>query len=536
MNKRFRILVAGMLKSTSLINRARYTKEKKVKNRAIGAMIGMFFLYAMMMGYFFASCIGLGVMGLQEAIPEMCAISVSAVAFLFSVFKVNGYLFNFKEYDMLMALPYSPSDIAAAKFLYMYIKSMPWYISLSGAMMISYGIFAKPSVTAYFLWIILTAVVPIIPTLCATLLGSLITAISTRFRKTNIVQTVLLLLVVAASIGSRFIMEAIFKNNDIEVLLGKLADNVDGVTGWYIPARWFSNAVREFNLLDALILVILSVLLFVAMFAVVGRYYRNINSALKSHATAKKYKMTRGKKNSVVNAIVFKEYRRMISSSNYIVNVCVGEFIAIVLGIAVLIAGFDKVIAVITENAPIQTEMLYPAIPMIVYFLVGMISSTTCSPSLEGKNYWIVQSLPISGKTLYLGKMKFNMLLMTPVSLFTTLCLCISAHTPILNAVLYMLQSFLLCCFATTWGCVCGLKFIKLKWENELEVIKQGAAVAVYMFPNMFINIGILVLVVFLGTKMNQNIVTLILMAIQLVLVIISYMIVMAMADKRIED
>ncbi len=109
-----------MLKSTSLINRARYTKEKKVKNRAIGAMIGMFFLYAMMMGYFFASCIGLGVMGLQETIPEMCAISVSAVAFLFSVFKVNGYLFNFKEYDMLMALPYSPSDIAAAKFLYMY--------------------------------------------------------------------------------------------------------------------------------------------------------------------------------------------------------------------------------------------------------------------------------------------------------------------------------------------------------------------------------------------------------------------------------
>ena len=100
------------------------------------------------------------------------------------------------------------------------------------------------------------------------------------------------------------------------------------------------------------------------------------------------------------------------------------------------------------------------------------------------------------------------MCLSVPFMELSILLLCISAKAPFLNTLLYMLLGFALCAFSTAWGCVCGIRHIKLEWENEIEVIKQGSAVAIYMLPNMFVVMGLTVLSVFLGTKLNHNLVT----------------------------
>ena len=50
-----------------------------------------------------------------------------------------------------------------------------------------------------------------------------------------------------------------------------------------------------------------------------------------------------------------------------------------------------------------------------------------------------------------------------------------------------------MCIFSTISGLRSGLKHRRLDWENEIEVIKQGAALAVYLFPNMFLTMGLCV-------------------------------------------
>ena len=220
----------------------------------------------------------------------------------------------------------------------------------------------------------------------------------------------------------------------------------------------------------------------------------------------------------------------MTGSPTYLVNGATGELLAVILGLATLLIGFDKIASTITQGAPIDASILHPAIPFIVYFLIGMIATTVCSPSLEGKNYWIVQSLPIEKKTLYQGKMLFNMELTVPFMAFTTLCLCISAKVSVLNTMLYMFLGFVLCAFSTAWGCVCGIRYMRLDWENEVEVIKQGSAVVIYMFPNMFAAMGLVVLAVYLGTRMNHSLLTLILIFIATALAAISYRIVMILS------
>ena len=532
MDKNSILLLKTLLLSTSSRNQYKYAKDKKKRRKIVLNTVGTGVLYAMLMAYSIVMCIGYGSIGLTGAVPVMCALVISVLAFFLTLFKTNGYLFNFKEYDMLMSLPFETRTVAGCKFLYMYVKSLPWYLSISFAMMIGYGYYARPAIYIYPLWILLSFFLPLIPMLAAAFLGFLIARISAGFKKTNIIQTVLTFLLIIFCFSLRFILEGIFRNDEVQSVLETTSDVTEKAGRYYLPAGWFSDAVVKADILSALLLIGLSSLLFLIVFHIVGRSYRNINSALKSHASARNYKMTRQKKRSVVTSIAFKEFRRLTGSTVYMTNAAMGELLAALLGIITLIAGFDRIINTVTQGAPLDSSILRPAIPYIVYFLIGMVATTTCSPSLEGKQYWILQSMPIEKKTVYQGKMLFNMVLAVPFMAFSTLCLCISAKVPLIESLLYLLLGFLLCAFSTAWGCVCGIRHMKLDWENEVEVIKQGAAVTVYMLPNMLVVMGLTVLVVVLGMRMDHRLLAAVLILITAGLAALSYRIVMRLAKQ----
>ena len=525
------VLLRTLLLSTSQRNKYKNTKDKKQKSKIIGTYVGLSLLYIMIMAYCILMCIGYGKIGITDAITTICALTVTVLAFVFTLFKTNGYLFNFKEYDMLMALPFEAKTIAAGKFLYMYLKSCPWYFSITISMMIGYGIYAKPNGIVYVVWMLLSIFIPIIPMLLASFIGFLIARISVNFKQKNIIQTILIFAFVMLCFASQYIIEAIAKNAN--EALGQISDMTQKIGKIYFPVGWFEQAVTNLGISDMLLLVGVTICLFEIVFLFVGKSYRKINSALMSHGASKSGKAKGSKKRSVINSIAYKEFKRFMGSTNYMVNVGLGEVFAFILGVVSLILGVDKVVSAITEGAPISAQMLYPAFPLIVYFLVGMVASTTCSPSLEGKNYWVIQSLPISKKTLYQGKMLFNMYLTVPFAIFATVCMCISAKAPVVNSILYIIEIVVLCAFSTTWGCVCGIKFRKLEWENELEVIKQGAAVAIYLFPNMFVTMGVVVLVVWLGLHMNSNLITLLVIAIAAIIAFLCYLKVLSYAKKE---
>jgi ABC-2 type transport system permease protein len=162
-----------------------------------------------------------------------------------------------------------------------------------------------------------------------------------------------------------------------------------------------------------------------------------------------------------------------------------------------------------------------------------MVATTAFTPSLEGKNYWIVKSLPIKSKDLYRGKMLFNMYLTIPFTLFATITISFSAKASLASTLLYMVLGIVLCAFSTTWGSVCGIKFMRLDWENEVEVIKQSAGVTLYLLPNMFVTMGLVVLVVVLGRIIGPNVITGIMIVIESVLAFICYIVAMKMVGKK---
>ncbi len=531
MNKNNLVLLKGLLLSTSQLNIYRHTTDKKKKGKIVGNIIGVSFLYLLLMVYCVLMCIGYGEMGITEKIPPLCALTVTLASFVLTLLKTNGYLFNFKEYDMLMSLPFDAKSVAGCKFIYMYIKSLPWNVSISVAMLIGYAIYAKPAFMTYPIWVVLSFILPVIPMLIAAFIGFIFARISSGFRKKNIVQTVFLLAFTVFCFFSRFLIQDLIENNKIEQTLESASDIVDKIVKIYIPAAWFTGAVR-LNVIDLILLIAATVILFELVFIPVGRSYRMINSKLKSHAAARKFRMTAQKKYSVLNALAFKELKRMTGSATYMVNVGIGEVLVLILSIAALFINVEDMIHAILQGAPITKEMLYPALPLIIYFCLGMVATTAITPSLEGKNYWIVKSLPISPETLCKGKMLFNMYLTVPFMVISTLCLGLSARMPFVTLLLSLVLGFLLCAFSTTWGCVCGIKHMRLDWENEIEVIKQGSAVTVYIFPNLSATMILIVLVVFLGTRLDINLVMAVMILVTALLTALCYKKSMKLARK----
>ena len=504
-----RILLKNMLLATSQLNIYRTTQDKKKKGKVIGAWVGMTIIYIMIIVYSFLSCIGFGEIGLIDIVPLACAMSISGLAFIFTIFRTNGYLFNFKEYDMIMSLPFGEMEVVASRFMYMYMKCLPWYLSVSLSMMVGYIVYAKFSLVGVCAWILLTLFVPLIPMVVATFLGFCITKITSRFKKRNILTTVLTFVVVIGSFGLNYVTNRFFSDGGMarETLENIYAAN-EKVGQVYIPAKWFADAINDGNIGGGLLLIGSSSVLFALVLYIIGKSYRKINSLLKSHGASGNYKMSKQKTRSVVQTIAYKEFKRMMGSSNYLVNATVGELLSVALGIAAWVIGFDGIIKFVTNGAPVTTQMVAPAIPYIVYFLIGMVATTACSPSLEGKNYWIIQSLPIDKKVLYKGKMLFNMYLTVPFMTFAILSLCITGHVNVWNTVLDVILGIALCAFSTTWGCVCGVRHMRLDWENEIEVIKQGAAIVIYLFPNMIVTMIMVVAMVLLGMVVNHLIIT----------------------------
>ncbi len=475
-------------------NVLKYTTDRKQKNTIIAAYIGMIFLYLLLAFGCGAIAFGFGILGLGEAIPSFCAMILSFTLFIFSFFKVNGYLFAFRGYDMLMAMPFSVRSIAAAKFLLMYIGNLPALVSVSLPMLIVYEIFVSFSVWDIVAWLILTAVLPLIPMIAAAAIGAIIAKIGSGFRYKKLVQTILTFIFVIFMFCLRFIIEAVIRSDRVQEILDSFDSIADSFGKYYIPVRWFADAINNNSVSGFLLLIGVSLLLFEGFFFILKGSYRQINSALMTGEV--RHKHSKGdsvyKQRSIVWSVAKKEWKRLTGSVIYSTNAAMGEVLVILLAIAALFVDIDSALATLTAGSLRTKESLIPAIPLAVYWVAGMMSTSACSPSLEGENYWIVKSLPIKKWDLYKGKLLFNLLLLTPPTIIGVLSISYAMKAGAVATILGVCSATFLCIFSSSYGLFCGTKFMKLDWTNEVEVVKQGAAVVLYMFPNMF---GIMILI-----------------------------------------
>ena len=128
-----------------------------------------------------------------------------------------------------------------------------------------------------------------------------------------------------------------------------------------------------------------------------------------------------------------------------------------------------------------QMSELASSLPVFLALAIGgMLGTTLFTPSsvsLEGKNLWILQSMPVSGAQVLRAKLRMADLLTLPAAVIASVCcVCVTELSPLI-----LLDSVLFARFANALGLREGIVHAKLDWSNEALAVKQSWAVMLTM-------------------------------------------------------
>ena len=137
-----------------------------------------------------------------------------------------------------------------------------------------------------------------------------------------------------------------------------------------------------------------------------------------------------------------------------------------------VIFGRGRVLGIV-EAMGLSTDTLTAIAALVIgYFLSTMVFSAS-SVSLEGKNIWIVRSAPVSSAEILMAKRRLHLLIAVPAAA--------SASVIGVNAVFTALFAAAFALVTADIGLVENLRHPSLTWINEMQPVKQGAAVILTM-------------------------------------------------------
>ena len=127
----------------------------------------------------------------------------------------------------------------------------------------------------------------------------------------------------------------------------------------------------------------------------------------------------------------------------------------------------------------------------------------TPSVSLEGKNLWLAQSLPVSPWLPLHAKLRLQLVLTMPGALLCTLCALPGLKPGILDGLLLVLVPLIYTLAYACWCLTLGVLRPDLHWTNEIAPIKQSISVLFAMLLGMLAPLALGGLYLLLGWKLG---------------------------------
>lgn len=496
--------------------------KKTRKPRALYIGVILFILFMGFIAFFYCLMIGNGLMMYNciELLPALMMAVTSIIVLITTVLKVKGTIFGFKDYDMVMSLPVSTAGIVASRLILLYALNLLFVIIIMLPMTIAYGILAVPTAQFYIISIVMMFFLPLIPIIAASILGSLITYFASRFRYSNIVNIVVSMLLLVALMGLSFS----FQDQSGQKLANMSRTLTNQVNSIYPLAGMYTKAVTEYDYSALAAYLFISILFFLIFSYLVGKIFKKMNTMVMTGTSRRNYKMGELKVSNQFAALYKKEIKRYFASPLYVLNTGFGIVLLTIATIALFFINFKQLFGNSKEMG-----FFFLFIPVIISFCVVTCCTTMASISLEGKNLWIIKSLPVKPKTVYQAKLAVNFTVLIPAVIDAVIIGFILQ--PGLVQGIFTLLAITVCGFFTAiFGLLVNLKFPNFNWTNETAVIKQSASALIAVFTGMAVAGLQVVLFILLSSYVSAYLIyTIVIAAVDLIL----YRTLMVWGEKR---
>lgn len=260
--------------------------------------------------------------------------------------------------------------------------------------------------------------------------------------------------------------------------------SVKGVAGTVVLyPLYHMGLAAEGDILSMLILTAIVLVAVTLTYCVLSRSFLKLATANRGVAKAV-YKEQTVRVGTIRGALLRKELCRFTGSANYMLNCGLG-IILMPVSAAALIWKADYIRQFL--SMPVIGNCIPLLAAAMICSLTTMNDMAAPSVSLEGKNLWIVQSLPVSGKQVLMAKLELHLLL-TCIPAIPLVCVMEWMIKPdLLNGIMLpvVVASFVV--LMAEIGLTANLKVPNLHWTSEVIPIKQSTPVAVALFGGWLI-------------------------------------------------
>lgn len=474
--KNLGVLLSLYMKSFLGVNKARFTQDKKERNRTIISIVVMIFV-ACEFAFMFSMQMGL-VPGFDETTGfGMAHVMTFIIALMSGIGSASSELMGFRDHDMLLAMPIKKSSVIVSRVIYMYASYMVYsvmfvpgaYITCAKAGFLTGGLVARS--------LLLILLMPAVPTMLCSIVSLLVSYLSSRFRLKNIIQTF------ASFISMILLLGFIFYTSFTEGESGGMG--FSGMTSWfgeiYPPAVWFTDAIRG-NVGALLKFVGVSVAAFALSCLILYVVFDKLYDKLNTTALVKDKGLDLHRRSTLFGSLYKKEIKMYFSSPLYATNTIVGYALCLIGVIALVIFRRE----VVTAMVAMDMENFLPAVlGMVLVMFIGLAPTTSSAISAEGSSLWILTSLPIREIDVFKAKLAMQFTLSIPVGIVASIVIPLALGLDLIWMPVYALLLVSDALLFGVAGLMMNLLHPKLDWKNEAEYCKQGMSVMLSMLVSL---------------------------------------------------
>ena len=456
-----KIRLLGLL---SGLTRGRSGKNAK-KKMSVGAIVGFSLLYLylagvmiFMFGGMFFALSPLAEVGLGWVYFAAYGIICFALMIIGSAAIAKTQIFDAKDNDLLMSLPVPPSYIIISRMVTLLVTNLAYMlvviIPAVGVWWYSNGF----GILWLVIFILLSAALLLFSTAVGIFMGWVITLISRKAKNKTLVSSLFTLVFLFAYLYFWFTAQ-----ENLEKILLNIEDIAVGIKN-ILPIYWFGEAIAGENILYALITLVVFTLPFVVAVAIISKTFYRIVSDSKSSVRIKDKKVSFNAV-PVSRALLRRECARLFS-------IGVGELLA-----PLLLVGF--------------------------MFIFSMVIFTSATISIEGKNIWILQSLPVSPVEIFKAKIKLHVYACLPALILSWAAINIGFYAGLLFAAVSLVILALFVLIMAQMGLAFNLSKPVLDWQDEAVAVKTGMSVMFTMFAGMALAVTPLIAIFLLADYIN---------------------------------
>ena len=414
--------------------------------------------------------------GLDWLFFAVAGLMALGFAVIGSVFTTQSQLYDAKDNALLLSMPIPPSKILLSRMIPLLMMNLLFASIVMLPAMVVYAIFVQFRLTWVILQLLGLAAIVLFAQAIACILGWMLHLMLSKINKS--VASVLYLAVFLSIYF--FLMSR--AQDLLNTMVGSSAVIANVLSTWVWPlyALGFGSTG---SFLHSLVMPLVGTAAFGAVYWFLSVTF--IKSATRTNAASKKraLKLDGAKQSAPTEAVVRKELKKFLGTPIYLTNMGFGIIIMAAMAVAGVI--FRKDILSLFSFMPGIDALVPLLICAVCAFNISTMCISTPSVSLEGKNIWILKSLPLSAQDILLAKLRFHNRMTIPVSAFSGLVLAFAFGCGLWESLLCGLLPGLLALANGLVGMIAGLKWARLDFISEAYPCKQSVSMVVAMFGTM---------------------------------------------------